>query len=423
MTGYIRNIRENVSGREFGFIVGEDRNEYYFDDRFLIGKQTMTGCDINDAVEFMPGEPGTDGRLPYAKEVVLIKNKEKNIIKYFNAGFSRNLQIKYAYEQYLKPDSGEDIVITKISKILYISRLGQHSINQRSQYQFCVAGATEVLKQYIRGKYEFLIVMSHFDSEDWQQKNLIVDREIRKRREIADRRLLVNFYVLISNAINLRNEIEKVKGGTSSAVIPFSFKEIIACKGKGELAELFVTRFSEYLYENNMLGETTAIDDDNLLFGDRGKIADSIVSRCQVKSNSGIFGLRRSGKTSVLNAVMRRLERNGIKYIKVESRSELENLSSWKTALYDIAKKIRKTVLGLEPEEGESREEFAKRLKLNSIETDYDKRPSYFIEDVKLYCKDESVFVIAVDEVELITYNTAKTKTWKDVEAYCVGGI
>lgn len=59
MTGYIRNIRENVSGREFGFIVGEDRNEYYFDDRFLIGKQTMTGCDINDAVEFMPGEPGT----------------------------------------------------------------------------------------------------------------------------------------------------------------------------------------------------------------------------------------------------------------------------------------------------------------------------------------------------------------------------
>ena len=196
MTGYIKNIRESVNGKEFGFIVGEDRNEYYFDDRFLIEKQTMTGCDINDVVEFVPGELGSDGRHPYAKEVSLVKNKEKNIIKFFSAGFSRNLQIKYAYEQYLKPDSGEDIVITKISKILYISRLGQHSINQRSQYQFCVAGATEVLKQYIRGKYEFLIVMSHFDSGDWQQKNLIVDREIRKRREIADRRLLVNFYVL-----------------------------------------------------------------------------------------------------------------------------------------------------------------------------------------------------------------------------------
>lgn len=419
MKGNIQNIRESANGKEYGVILGEDGNLYYFDDRFLVRKQTMTGCDIKDEVEFIPSESNSNGRYRPAKEVMLIKNKAKNIINYFDAGFSSNLDKKYAYEQYLKPDSGEDIVIDRLSEILYISRLGNHNINQRSRYQFCVVGTTEVLKQYIRGKYEFLIVMSHFDSGDWQQKNLIVEREIKKRREIADRRLLVNFYVLISNAINLKNEIEKVKGGTSSAVIPFSFKEIIDCRGKNELTELFVTRFSEYLYENNMLGETTAIDDDNLLFGDRGKIADSIVSRCQAKSNSGIFGLRRSGKTSVLNAVMRRLERNEIKYIKIESRSELENLNSWKTALYDIAKKIRKTVLELEPEENESRENFTRRLKLNSTEEDYDKRPSYFIEDVKLYCKDEAVFVIAVDEVELITYNTAKTKTWKDIEAYC----
>ena len=58
-----------------------------------------------------------------------------------------------------------------------------------------------------------------------------------------------------------------------------------------------------------------------MLFGDRGKIADLIVSRCENNENSGIFGLRRSGKTSVLNAVLRRLERADIKYIKVESQS------------------------------------------------------------------------------------------------------
>lgn len=439
MTGYINSIRESNSGLEYGFIVGDDGNSYYFDGNSLAGNQTMTECDVHDEVEFIPARKVAERKNIPAREVVLIKmngnsskieekssidadeeqKEKKDIVKYFKAGFATHLNKKYAYEQCLKPDSGEDIVVNKISKILYVSRLGYHVIDQRSRYQFCVAGATEVLKQYIRGKYEFLIIMSHFDNEDWQQKNLIVEREVRKRKEIADRRLLVNFYVLISNAVNLRSEIEKVKGGTSSAVIPFAFKEIIDCKSKDELSELFVTRFSEYLYENNMLGETTAIDDDNLLFGDRGKIADLIVSRCQMKSNSGIFGLRRSGKTSVLNAVMRRLERNGVKYIKIESRSELENLDSWKTALYDIARKIRKTVLDIEPAEGESRGEFAKRLRLNSTEEDYEKRPSYFIEDVKLYCKDEPIFVIAIDEVELITYNTAKTKTWKDVEAYC----
>lgn len=111
-----------------------------------------------------------------------------------------------------------------------------------------------------------------------------------------------------------------------------------------------------------MLGETSAIDDENLLFGDRGKIADLIVSRSENNGNSGIFGLRRSGKTSVLNAVLRRLERADIKYIKVESRSELENLDSWKIALYDIAKKIRQRTLGIEQQSGETRKEFIERL-------------------------------------------------------------
>ena len=440
MTGYINNILEGNYGEEYGFISGDDGETYYFNAKSLKGKQTMTECDRDDEVEFVPLEPSCGKKYGRAREVILIRNRQenpeengtprnynehsigeeiKNIVKYFNPGFAVHLDKEYAYQKYLKPNSGEDIIINKLSEILYISRLGHHIIDQRSHYQFCVAGATEILKQYIRGKYEFLIVMSHFDNKDWQQKNLIVEREVRKRREIADRRPLVNFYVLISNANNLKAEIEKVKGGTSSAVIPFSFDEILECNEKEQLIELVITRFSEYLYENNMLGETSAIDDDNLLFGDRGKIADSIVNRCQMSSNSGIFGLRRSGKTSVLNAVMRRLERNGIKYIKIESRSELENLDSWKTALFDIAKKIRQATLDIEVEDGESRQDFVRRLKLNSIEEDYQKRPSYFIEDVKLYCKEENIFVIAIDEVELITYNTAKTKTWKNVEAYC----
>lgn len=35
--------------------------------------------------------------------------------------------------------------------------------------------------------------------------------------------------------------------------------------------------------------KTNAIDDDNLLFGDRGKIADAVVARIHQGSNSGYF--------------------------------------------------------------------------------------------------------------------------------------
>lgn len=439
MTGYINNILIANSGNEYGYITGDDGNIYYFDERFLSERTRMTDCDVRDEVEFEALEPKAGRKYRSAQKVILLKLKkleqnnkdeEKNkdskaehkeeIIKYFEPGFAVHMNKQQAYAQFLKTDSGEEEIINKVSQVLYISRIGHHIIDQRSTYQFCVAGTTKMLKQFIKGKYEFIIILSHFDSEDWQSKNLIVDRELRKRREISDRRPLVNFYVLISNARCLMDEIEKVKGSTGAAVIPFSFDEILGCESKSNLEKIFIERFSQFLYENNMLGETSAIDDDNLLFGDRGKIADLIVERCESNGNSGIFGLRRSGKTSVLNAVLRRLERADIKYIKVESRSELENLDSWKIALYDIAKKIRQRTLGIEQQGGESRKEFLERLNLNSTEEEYMRRPSVcFVEDVKLYCVNEKKFVIAIDEIELITYNTAKEGTWKSVAAYC----
>ncbi len=439
MTGYINNILTADSGYEYGYITGDDGNSYYFDERHLSGKVKMTDCDFRDEVEFEAGTAKDGCRYKSAQKVILVKlekmedgnisEKEENkaleetreeIVKYFPPGFAMHMDKKKAYAQFLKSNSGEEEIINKISQVLYISRIGHHIIDQRSTYQFCVAGATKMLKQFIQGKYEFLIILSHFDSEDWQSKNLIVDRELRKRREISDRRPLVNFYILISNARCLMEEIEKIKGSTNAAVIPFTFNEILECESERDLEKIFIERFSQYLYENNMLGETSAIDDDNLLFGDRGKIADLIVSRSENNENSGIFGLRRSGKTSVLNAVLRRLERADIKYIKVESQSELENLDSWKIALYDVAKRIRQRTLGIEQQSGESRKEFIERLNLNSTEEDYLRRPSVcFVEDVKLYCANEEVFVIAIDEIELITYNTAKEGSWKSVAAYC----
>lgn len=454
MKGYINNILTNNYGL-YGYITGEEGISYYFDSRYLDEEKNIIEFKCNDLVGFNSQPPIKGKKYGIAKNVTLLQKdsteyvgnfldstdiinenvmdententviipsyiKSDEIIQYFHKGFAHHIDKKHLYEQFLKKGSGEDVIIDKLSRVLYISKIGHHIIDQSSRYQFCLAGATSVLKQYIRGKYEFLVVFSHFDNANWQQKTLIVEREIRKRREIADRRPLVNFYLLVSNADNLKEEIDKIKGGTSAAVIPFTFKEMINCETDVDLSRLMVKRFGEYLFENNMLGETSAIDDDNLLFGDRTKIADSIVYRCQQISNSGIFGLRRSGKTSVLNAVLRRLERENIKYVRIESRSDLENLDSWKTALYDISKKIRQSALSIKQETEESRDQFVTRLKLNSTEEDYQKRPSqYFVEDIKLYCKNERVFVIAIDEVELITYNTAKTMAWKDVEAYC----
>jgi len=451
MKGIIDGIRNNRYGESIGFIIGEDGFTYYFDSRDLTDGLTMNTVKRDDEVEFTPGPAKQNGNKPIATSVSVIVKKEdtcidngscentdphlsfsgdtsdeskiqpvstSGIIKYYAPGFPKGMDLVSEEKNHLEPQSGEIEVIKRLSQILRISYINHHDMGHGSIFPFCIVGTTEFLKQFIRGQYEFLMVFSFFRNGDWQQNTLKVVPSIRRRKAIADRRPLVNFYVLVSNARNLQHEINRMKGGTEAAIIPFSFAEILSTD-KVSLRTLFLQRFAEYYFENNMLGEEKPIEEDTLLFGDRGKIADSIVQRCIDKSSSGIFGLRRSGKSSVLQAVLRRLQYHEIKYVKIEARSELETIDSWKTALFDIARKVRQKTLGIEQEEEETKSKFYERLNLNSTEEEYQRRATQcFVEDVKRYTAKEQVFVIAVDEIELVTYNTASSKMWQDLESY-----
>ena len=414
MEGKIELIKLFDNRSSYGFIRGDD-NRYYFKESNLSDGFDMEEFSEGDIVSFTPGKYAFEGAPNPTALNVKPKNRSS---RPYNPGYSKRLNRDNLIST-LKQSSGEIEVLDKLSQLLYISYANKHDMGHESFFPFCLVGNTSVLKQYIRGRYEFLLVFSHFRNEDWQQNTLKVAQSIRLRKEISERRPMVNFYILVSNARNLAEEINKVKGGTSAAVIPFSFSEILACEDKEALQGLLLSRFDEYYFENNMLGEKDHIEEDQLLFGDRGKIADAIVQRCKDGSHSGIFGLRRSGKSSVLKAVERRLAYNQIKYIHIESRSSLEGIDSWKTALYDIARSVRIKMLNLKEEDEETRADFDKKLKLFSTEEDYQKKPTQcFVEDVRRYTKGEETFVIAIDEIELITYNTATSSMWQNLDSY-----
>lgn len=402
------------SNKKYGFIKGDDGSDYYFDSRYIENGFSMNEYQENEKVEF--------SIIKQENKHDIAKNVRKFIeepVKFYTPGNFLRTNKRTIYDIHLKKNSGEQEVLDKLEKILYITHVNHHDTGHNKIFPFCLLGATRLLKQYIKGQYEFLLVFSHFDSEDWQQSTIQAAKFIRQRKEISERRPLVNFYMLVSNARNLKQEIDKMKGGTDAAIIPFTFKEIKQCKDKSELTALIISRFDEYYFENNMLGEENPIEEDTLLFGDRGKIADSIVQRCMEGKHSGIFGLRRSGKSSVLRAVERRFAQNDVKYIHIEARSALEGIDSWKTALYDIARKVRICMMNFKQSEMETRAEFNERLSLNSTEEDYNKRPSQcFVEDVRHYMQEKKNFVIAIDEVELITYNTATSLMWQDLDSY-----
>lgn len=187
MKGHINNIFTNRNGNKYGYITGDDGNSYYFDSRFLLGTTLIENIKINDCVQFINVPPQYGKYNGTAKNVMLIDittstkqldilSKSKNdaeissdieqkqdieessdleissgpvigkeIIKFFKKGFAHHMDKNLAYRQHFKKGSGEDIVIDKLSQILYISRINHHIIDQSSNYPFCLFGATELL--------------------------------------------------------------------------------------------------------------------------------------------------------------------------------------------------------------------------------------------------------------------------------------
>ncbi len=439
MKGTVRKIEQDWRRDNYvsGVIWGEDGYEYRFklpkgdvsfneDDEVLFDEKD-TGGDFTQAINIRPATNTSENTpdsqsTPIAATAQAVNASENTTtVPYYNPGVAKYLtdpnEMKSICEKHLTSNSKEDKVIERLKEVLYIATINHQYMGNNSFYPFCIIGTTQHLKRFIHDRSEFLLVFSYFRNKSWQQSTNQAALRIRRRRDVAVRRPCVNFYMLVSNALDLIDQINKMKGGTEAAIIPFSFEEILSTQSQAELINLINSRFEEYYYENNMLNEEGPIGDDSLLFGDRGKIADAIVARCKEGKYSGIFGLRRSGKSSVLRAVERRLMSESIKFTHVESRSGLENVH-WKVALYNIAMDIRIATTGAA--QGEmTRDEFEKSLKLNSTREDYNREAtSRFVEDVKYYTKDEQLFVIAIDEIELITYNTASSSDWKSLEAY-----
>ena len=170
-----------------GFIEGKDGNRYYFSQDSLLSKCSIDNFYIGDEVSFTVEK--TNSHYDRAMHIKLENHTEEDDLAEFSKpGISRRLDLNKAADEHLKPNSGELEVIQKLKQVLLITRIGHHYRDQSGLYQFCLASVTEIFKQFVRESGEFLIVFSHFDDKSWQQKTLKVERELRRRRDLVDRR-------------------------------------------------------------------------------------------------------------------------------------------------------------------------------------------------------------------------------------------
>ena len=182
---------------------------------------------------------------------------------------------------------------------------------------------------------EVLLIISHFDK--LEARTLQAVEEIFDKNPFRNRVDSLCFF-LVSNDSSVEDWIRvHYNSGNQYIVFPFTIQELFENKSN----QWFIReRLRKYSFDKDLFGCLLPLRDDSSFFGRQqilGRYIDSI-RRCQ---NRGIFGLRKTGKTSLLFKISRTIKDQRLGHvIFFDCKHPQVHLKRWFELLNDISLSI-----------------------------------------------------------------------------------
>lgn len=365
-----------------GKINGKDGHEYYF------SRNDLKNCVISDlhegdSVEFS----------------VLIDNGRRRAIKLRKLGGQqsvKNRNTRPGINPAVKLDNfteQERSIIHKLAEVFYVTNSGDELKVGRSEYKYCFVKPTEDFTEQFNLQREIVVVFS--DYANFEPRSLDAAGMIIEKQKSA-LRLERACNILMSSDQNIESTLRDILKNdlNMQVVIPFSYQEF---SRENWDKNSIINRFRAFFFDRDLFDQATPIEKDQFFFGRRDYV-QSLVNRARHGEHSGVFGLRRSGKTSVLFAIERALERLGEHCIFFDCQNF--HLNRWNELLFQIIKQVS--------------EHYNKTI--NRKEDDYTEKNAQvlFHQDMNVLLKGESRLTLLFDEIEHITFDIAKTEHWKN---------
>lgn len=186
--------------------------------------------------------------------------------------------------------------------------------------------------------------------------------------------------------------------------MPFHYNEFFNEKAQ----ESIWNRLKEQFYGRDLFSFESPLQNDTYFFG-RNEFVHFFYDKYRTGENSGLFGLRKIGKTSVLYALERQLKARDEFSIFIDCQDPSLHKRRWNEALEFI---IQKICLKLKA---------ANNFDLK-IESDYSEKnaSSSFVHDLQTiynYLEKKRILII-FDEIENLTFSLSPTEHWKSGQDY-----
>lgn len=380
MKGNIYFVADNY---RYGFINGEDGEVYHF------AKAELLNCKIDDLEEgdlvefnYTISNNKHNSAVGVKKLSTVNHDKEVNTCPGINprATFDHFSKEEYA-------------IINKFSRVFYITNSGSDITIGESQYKYFIIKPTNKFSEQFNLKRELAVVFS--DYYYFEPRTLDAASYAINCKQRSNLRLEKICSVLVSRDPQIETKIRDLLKNDldMQAIIPFSYEEF----SKSEMTEdTMINRFRNSFFDRDLFAFSAPIQKDLYFFGRRDYV-QSIVNRAMTGEHSGVFGLRRSGKTSVLFAIQRALDRNEVKSIFFDCE-ELHGYR-WNEVLYEIVARISSVY-----QQGftRCRKEYSEK-----------RAAGLFREDLLKILPKNKLLVLLFDEIERLTFEIAMTEHWK----------
>ena len=201
-----------------------------------------------------------------------------------------------------------------------------------SCYHFFFVKPTNMLRVQFNLDRELLVLVSLFPTFDARSLDFVDKLMID-----YNNRLDKICFLIISKDFEIKKKIEQQTNQDKEVriIVPYTIQEVMATVDKEDLLK----RLRDCFFVRDLFDFTAPLKKDLFFFG-RSELIHNLYSRYSNGENSGLFGLRKIGKTSALYALGRLLKLRNEPFALIQCDNPTFYLSEWNQALGHLILKI-----------------------------------------------------------------------------------
>lgn len=145
-------------------------------------------------------------------------------------------------------------------------------------------------------------------------------------------------YAIISQCSDIEKQIDIYSGGKteSQVIIPFTYDSFSTANQNHYFLR---DRFWKFFHSRDLFDLKSPLKKDYYFFG-RNEISTKIIHNHKRGENTGLFGLRKTGKTSIIYDIIRKAPHWEAQGVLIDCENTSFNMRRWNSALYYVIQRV-----------------------------------------------------------------------------------